>query len=83
MEEQALKAKDYIMFKAFIGGDMESPLANLSTGEATAYQMINIMIALKTSLEELIIKYPDLYAEALKTPTSTHSVQIEKEDEQK
>ena len=65
MEEQARKSKQFIVFKTFIGGDMDNPMSSLEIGDANALQMIHIMAVLKTNLEELIKQYPELYAEVL------------------
>lgn len=65
MEEQARKSKEFIVFKTFIGGDMDNPISSLEMGQANALQMIHIMAVLKTNLEELIKQYPELYAEVL------------------
>ena len=65
MEEQARKSKQFIVFKTFIGGDMDNPISSLEIGDANAFQMITIMAVLKTNLEELIKQYPELYAEVL------------------
>lgn len=65
MEEEAIKSKHYVMFKAFVGGDMDNPMANTSMHSATAYQMIQLICALKHSLDELAKIYPELYEEAM------------------
>lgn len=72
MEEQARKSKQFIVFKAFIGGDMDNPVSSLELGDANAFQMITIMCVLKHTLEDLIKKYPELYAEVLKTDTEVN-----------
>jgi hypothetical protein len=66
MEEQARKSKEFIVFKTFIGGEMDNPISSLEIGQANALQMIHIMAVLKTNLEELIKQYPELYAEVLR-----------------
>ena len=56
MEEQARKSKEFIVFKTFIGGDMDNPISSLEMGQANALQMIHIMAVLKTNLEERHIR---------------------------
>ena len=72
MEEQARKSKEFIVFKTFIGGEMDNPISSLEIGQANAFQMITIMCVLKHTLEELIKKYPELYAEVLETHTEVN-----------
>ena len=50
MEEQARKSKEFIVFKTFIGGDMDNPVSSLEIGDANACQMITIMCVLKHTL---------------------------------
>ena len=73
MEEQALKSKSYIKFKAFIGGDMDNPVSSMEMNNANVFQMITIMAVLKDTLEELIKQYPELYAEVLNTDVDVQS----------
>lgn len=70
MEEQARKSKEFIVFKTFIGGDMDNPVSSLEIGNANALHMIHIMAVLKTNLEALIKEYPELYAEVLRANIS-------------
>lgn len=84
MEEEVLKSEHYVMFKAFVGADMDNPMANTSMHSATAYQMIQLICALKHSLDELAKIYPELYEEAMKAEviarTHTENRYEDKED---
>ena len=82
MEEQALKSKSYIKFKAFIGGDMDNPAASMEMSNASAFQMITIMAVLKDTLEELIRQYPELYAEVLSTDIDVQSYDVFPENDE-
>ena len=82
IREDAIKSGKFLEFVAFVGGDMDNPMATLACKDANAYQMIQFIVVLKKTLDDLAIKYPDLYAEALKADckTETHIENIDPKD---
>lgn len=69
-EDYTMKSDNHVRFKVFMGGELDEPLSCLEMGNTTEYQIINLIVVLKDTLEELKEDYPKLYKEALRTKTS-------------
>lgn len=72
-EEYVMNSDSRILFKAFIGGELDEPISYTEIVDAKEYQMINIMIVLIDTLKELAEEYPDLYKVAKKSKTTSET----------
>ncbi len=76
LERLALESEHGLMFAAYIGGELDNVVTCLEENRTTEYQMIQLMIALKETLEELIKQHTELYAVALNELPETESILI-------